>query len=74
MQRTKARALAGDRRPRVQEVAGRARQAVEARDGEHVALGELREHTGELGTGLIRPLGFETRPLAGFASTINRGQ
>jgi hypothetical protein len=28
----------------------------------------------EKGTGLIRPLEFETMPLAGFASTINRGQ
>jgi hypothetical protein len=58
MERTKARALGGDRRQRVQEVAGRARQAVEVRDGEHVALGELREHTGELDAVGLRAAGL----------------
>jgi hypothetical protein len=33
---------------RVQKIASRARQPVEARDGEHVALVELRENAGEL--------------------------
>jgi hypothetical protein len=55
---TKTHALAGDRCQRVQEVAGRAHQAVETRDGEHVALGELREHTGELGAVGLRPAGL----------------
>jgi hypothetical protein len=36
MQRTKARALAGDGGQRVQKVAGRARQPVEARDRQHL--------------------------------------
>jgi uncharacterized protein YbjQ (UPF0145 family) len=46
IERTKARALAGDGRQRVQEVAGRTRQAVEA---QHVALGELVEDAAQLG-------------------------
>ena len=49
MRQTKARALGGDLRQRVQEVARRARQAVEARDGERVALAKLRENAGKLG-------------------------
>ena len=47
--RSKSGSLAGDGRQRVQKIAGRASQPVNARDGEHVALGQLREHTGELG-------------------------
>jgi hypothetical protein len=47
--RVRKPALGGDGRQRFQQVAGRAGQSVEARDGAHVALGELREHTGELG-------------------------
>ena len=37
----KARALASDRRQRVQEIARRARQSVEARHSQHVALGKM---------------------------------
>jgi hypothetical protein len=48
MQRTKARALAGDRLQRVQEVAGRARQPVAARHHQHVALGKSVESAAQL--------------------------
>jgi hypothetical protein len=40
MQGTKTRALAGDRRQRVQKIAGRARQPVKARHHQHIALPE----------------------------------
>lgn len=41
MQRTKTRAVAGDRRQRVQEVAGRARQPDKPCHRQHVAFGKL---------------------------------
>ncbi|VTZ51613.1 hypothetical protein MPC4_400014 [Methylocella tundrae] len=46
---TKARALAGDCRQRVQEVARRARQPVEARHGQNVAPGNLADDAAQLG-------------------------
>jgi hypothetical protein len=56
---TKARALAGDRCQRVQEVVGRARQPVEARHRQHVALGKLADDAAQLGAvGLREPLVF----------------
>ena len=57
MRQTKARALGGDLRQRVQEVARRARQAVEARDGERVALAKLRENAGKLAAVGLRSAG-----------------
>jgi hypothetical protein len=48
MQRTKARALAGDGGQRVQKVAGRARQPVEARDRQHVAFLKLANDAAQL--------------------------
>jgi hypothetical protein len=47
-QRNEARAVAGDRRQRVQEVAGRARQPVEARHYQHVTFFKLIENTAQL--------------------------
>ena len=43
---------------RVQQVAGRARQAVEARDGEHVALGKLVESAAQSGAAGLRAAGL----------------
>jgi hypothetical protein len=49
IERTKARALAGDGGQRVQEVAGRARQPVEARYHQHVAFSKLADDAAQLG-------------------------
>ena len=49
MQGTKARALAGDRGKRVQQVAGRAGKPVKVRHHQHVTLIELVEGAGQLG-------------------------
>ena len=48
MQGTKARALAGDRGKRVQQVAGRAGKPVKARHHQHVTLIELVEGAAQL--------------------------
>jgi hypothetical protein len=49
MEGTEARALGGDRRQCLQEVAGRAGQPVEARHWQHVALSKLAEDATQLG-------------------------
>jgi hypothetical protein len=49
LQQREAGALAGDRREGVQKVARRSRQAIEARDREHVAGVEPGEDAAELG-------------------------
>src|SRR5450759_5353139 len=66
MQRTKARALAGDGRQRVQQVAGGSRQPVKARHRQHVALVELRESAGKLGAVGPRAAGRLSKDLLGF--------
>jgi hypothetical protein len=48
IERAKARSLGGHGGQRVQKIAGRAGQPVKARDGEHVALGELVESAAQL--------------------------
>jgi hypothetical protein len=71
--------LAGDRREGVQEVARRSRQAIKARDDEHVADVELGEHAAELGAvslraarHLARAGGLELAHLGIDALTVGR--